>query len=296
MKSAAKVPDIGPMLGELRAHIADRAPDLLGLFDVYAAEARFGAMLLADDLTVLPDHAQILEVGAGSLILSCALRSAGYAICALEPIGHGFSHFSRMQDAVMQFAADKGMLPELLRRSGEALDIQERFDYAFSINVMEHVEDYGLVLQRVHAALRPGGTYRFMCPNYAFPYEPHFNMPTLLSRSLTERVFRGRIARSRAVVDPAGTWASLNWITVSGVRRACRDRLRMEAEFDAGVLQVFLRRAIEDEQFQARRGPLIRWIVASLYRTRLIHLTRLLPTGILPVMDCRIRRQGVAQI
>lgn len=286
--------DLDALFASLRARMAERSLDLLGLYDVYAEEARFGARFLAEDLARLPTDAAVLEIGAGSLLLSCALRVQGYRVCALEPIGDGFSHFAQMQKIVMEYAVEHDLLPEMMRCAGEELEVKNRFDYAFSINVMEHVKDYGLVLQRVHDALRPGATYRFMCPNYAFPYEPHFNMPTLLSRSLTERVLGGRMARSTVVVDPAGTWASLNWITVGAVRRACRQRLGIEAQFDPAVLQTFLRRAVEDAQFQSRRGPVIRWAVGALYRSGLIHLTRLLPTAILPVMDCRIRRQAVA--
>lgn len=284
------VSSVAAFVDVVRTDIATSAPDLLDLFDVYAGEAHFGAMVLAEDLRRLPQDAKLLEIGAGSLLLSCMLRDAGYDICALEPIGSGFSHFARMQEAIAGCAARHGILPRMLRCAGEELDVQGEFDYAFSINVMEHVRDYGTVLERVRDALKPGGHYRFICPNYAFPYEPHFNMPTLLSRSLTERVMKSRILQSKAVVDPEGTWQSLNWITVSAVRRVCRERLRTEAKFNAGVLQVFLQRAMEDVQFQSRRGPLIRGVVAGLFRSRLISLTRLLPTAVLPVMDCTISR------
>ena len=43
---------------------------------------------------------------------------------------------------------------------------------------MEHVDDVPLVLRRVMSALRPGAAYRFVCPNYRFPFEPHFDIPT----------------------------------------------------------------------------------------------------------------------
>ena len=60
------------------------------------------------------------------------------------------------------------------------------------------------------SALRPGATFRFVCTNYRFPYEPHFDMPTLFAKSLTGGVLRPRILGSHTVIDPAGTWQSLN--------------------------------------------------------------------------------------
>ena len=61
------------------------------------------------------------------------------------------------------------------------------------MNVMEHVEDPALAVDRLTAMLVPGASYRFLCPNYLFPYEPHFNMPTFGSKALTERLMRRRI-------------------------------------------------------------------------------------------------------
>jgi 2-polyprenyl-3-methyl-5-hydroxy-6-metoxy-1,4-benzoquinol methylase len=279
------------ILQHLREVVGEAAPDLLAIYDIYAGEARFGRALIADDLTRLPAGAAVLEVGAGALLLSCLLKREGFDMYALEPIGDGFSHFARLQEIVMRYARQHGFLPAMMRCTGEQLDAQGRFDYAFSVNVMEHVGDVGLVLQRVHAALKPGATYRFMCPNYAFPFEPHFNIPTLVSRSLTERLMWRWIAGSKHVLDPEGTWASLNWITVSEVRRTCRQRLGIEPAFERGILQTFFRRAVEDEQFKARRGPFIRAVATGLQRSGLVSLTRWLPVGLLPVMDCKIRRQ-----
>ncbi|MFM0011353.1 class I SAM-dependent methyltransferase [Paraburkholderia sediminicola] len=279
------------LLRDLRELVRHDAPDLLETFDGYAGEVRFGRALIADDLARLPNGAKILEVGAGSLMLSCVLASEGYEVTALEPVGRGFSHFARLQSIVAGYAARKGVLPELMPSSGEELDAVDRFDYAFSVNVMEHVNDVALVLERVHASLRRGGMYRFMCPNYAFPYEPHFNLPTLLSRTLTEKVMWRWIVRSKNVLDPMGTWRSLNWITVRSVRRICRQRLTTEPVFDQLIFQTFLSRALSDEAFQARRGPLLRGMITGLQRTGLLGLSRLIPVALLPVMDCRITRQ-----
>jgi hypothetical protein len=156
---------------------------------------------------------------------------------------------------------------------------------------MEHVDDVAQVLERVHASLKPGATYRFMCPNYAFPYEPHFNLPTLLSRALTEKLLWRWIINSKSVPDPLGTWNSLNWITVRNVRRICRQRLRIEPAFDRNIFRTLLSRALSDELFQSRRGPLLRGTIAAFQRAGLLDLTALIPVAWLPVMDCRVTRK-----
>lgn len=278
-------------LAGLREHVRQGAPEVLAIFDEYAGEARFGRALLAESLRELPRGGAILEVGAGALILSTLLAREGYAVTAVEPVGDGFSHLTKLQLVVIDYARHHGAEPNLIRAGGEALDIKDRFDYAFSVNVMEHVGDVARVLQNIYASLKQGATYRFICPNYAFPYEPHFNVPTLFSRKLTERVMMRRIMTSIKVVDPAGTWASLNWITVNGVRDICRKRLGTEPIFDRRIFEAYLSRMLSGGAFSQRRGPLLTRTLAVLRRLRVTALATWIPVTWLPVMDCRVVRR-----
>ena len=164
-------------------------------------------------------------------------------------VGTGFSHIKRLGEIVWAYALDRGCRPELRSTKAEQIVADAEFDFAFSMNVMEHVDDVQLVLGRVLRALRPGAAYRFLCPNDSFPYEPHFDMPTLFSKSFTGRVLRSRILGSHSVIDPVGTWQSLNWISVASVRRTCRRDLGLEPEFDRTICYRFVRRAIDDPGF-----------------------------------------------
>jgi SAM-dependent methyltransferase len=278
-------------LSGLREHVRQDAPDILATFDEYAGEARFGRALLTESLSELPQGAAILEIGAGALILSSMLAREGYSVTAVEPVGDGFSHLAKLQLVVLDYAKRHGAEPSLIRTGGEALDATDRFDYAFSVNVMEHVDDVARVLENVYASLKRGGTYRFICPNYAFPYEPHFNLPTLFSRKLTERVMSRRIMASNKVVDPAGTWASLNWITVGSVRRICRKRLGTQPIFDRRIFDVYLSRMLSGGEFSQRRGPLLTRALSVLRRLHVTSLASRIPVMWQPVMDCRVVRR-----
>jgi 2-polyprenyl-3-methyl-5-hydroxy-6-metoxy-1,4-benzoquinol methylase len=184
-------PSIDSWLADVRVYVSEKAPNMLSTLDVYLGEARFGRQYIADDLMRLHQGAMVLEVGAGSMLLSCQLVREGFQVTALEPTGAGFSHFERMRKLVLQRAEVLGCLPRMLDQSAEALSEQNCFDYAFSVNVMEHVEDIALSIGNVGSSLKHGATYRFTCPNYLFPYEPHFNIPTLFSKRLTEKLLRG---------------------------------------------------------------------------------------------------------
>jgi SAM-dependent methyltransferase len=278
------------LLDEIGQIVLRTAPALSAIFAIYAGEARFGRALIDRDLRRLGRGVRILEVGAGSFMLSCMLQREGHEVTPVEPTGAGFSHFTRLQDIVLAHAARQDAVPTVLRIPGEALSLDAQFDPAFSVNVMEHVADVGQVLRGVHRALKPGGIHRFVCPNYAFPYEPHFNIPTLFSRALTQRLLWPWIAGSKGLPDPLGTWASLNWITVRQVRRLSRRDLAVEPAFGADIFELFLERAASDPEFQARRGQLLTKGIGLFRRLHLLRAARIIPVAALPVMDCIIRR------
>lgn len=226
------------------------------------------------------------------MFLSCALQAAGYCVTAVEPVGVGFSHVSRLRPLVLDYARQHGAVPEPLEIGAEALTAERTFDYAFSINVMEHVADPAAVLRRVWAALKPGAAYRFVCPNYRFPFEPHFGIPTLGSKALTWQVFRRRIRASRVVVDPDGAWASLNWISVGDVRRICRQAFGVTPSFERDLTHRFVQRAVADPSFQRRHGPAMRGLARGLTASGLTRLTTLVPPGLQPAMSCLVTRPG----
>ena len=290
MPDSSLAPGIDAWLAHVRRRFAAADPELLPLFETYAAEAQFGRSYIAADLARLRPGAAILEVGAGSLLLSCQLAREGFDVTALEPTGEGFGHFERMRRIVHEEAARQGCSPALLDLPGEALAQTDRFDYAFSVNVMEHVTDPGKVLANVAASLRPGARYRFTCPNYLFPYEPHFNIPTLLSKRLTERVFGPRILGSRRVTDPAGTWSSLNWITVPRVRRSVRGLPGMRVSFGRSLLVSTLERVVSDPAFAARRSPALRAALGGLVKLGIHRLFALVPAACQPLMDCSMHK------
>jgi SAM-dependent methyltransferase len=282
--------DMQAWLSAVRARFEGSAPDLLPTFETYAAEAVFGRNFIAADLARLPAGASVLEVGAGAMLLSCQLVREGHEVTSLEPTGSGFGHFERMRAIVMEQAAAHGCLPRILDSTAEALALTDCFDYAFSINVMEHVGNVEQSLKRVAGSLRPGASYRFTCPNYLFPYEPHFNIPTLFSKGLTERVLHRKIHGRPGIADPAGLWESLNWINVSGLRRMAARMQELKMTFDTRLLAATFERIGSDPDFAARRSPLVRNAILWLVRLRLHRVLGWVPAAVQPIIDCRVER------
>lgn len=282
------------LLSQVRSNFKETAPELLNLFDIYAAEAVFGWRYIASDLQGLTPGARVTEVGAGSLLVSCQLVRAGFDVTAIEPLGSGFSHFGEMRNKVLEVAFSMGCVPKVLNLAAENLQERERFDYAFSVNVMEHVDDIARVIGNVGRSLVVGASYRFTCPNYLFPYEPHFNIPTLISKKLTESVFHRKIFGATNMPDPSGTWKSLNWINVVRIRRAVKSLPWLQATFNRLLLVSTLERVVTDKQFAGRRSPAMRWILLAIVRLRLHNLFQFMPATVQPIIDCRVRKTSAS--
>lgn len=286
-------PSIQIWLNEIRSSLLQADPSLVPLFETYSAEALFGFSYISPDLKTLPSEGHILEVGAGAMILSCYLVQLGYSVSALEPIGRGFSHFSKLREAVLELAAVKGCLPHLINAPVEHLQERASFDYAFSINVMEHVEDVEEGLHKICKSMKEGAVYRFTCPNYLFPYEPHFNIPTLFNKKLTSIIFKRRIEENKYVQDPLGAWQSLNWITPVKLRQYA-NKNGVALEFNRRFILSTLERVNSDEQFANRRSKLMRFLVSRMVALNLHRVLAFIPLACQPSLDCRIIKVRVA--
>ncbi len=283
--------NIVEFINEIREEIQLNYQELIPMFETYAAEAMFGRKIIDTDLTLLSPSSSILEVGAGSLILSCQLLKEGYHVTALEPIGEGFSHFTKLQDIVLKVAALTQHRLDIINAPAEHLNVKVAYDYAFSINVMEHVSDEKQVITNVLRALKVGAKYRFICPNYIFPYEPHFNIPIFFSKKLTEKVFKKRILSHHVLNDPWGTWQSLNWISVPKIKTIVGQLNNSSVIFSRDLLLKMLERAVVDKHFSKRRSGWMNSIFKSIVSSNLHHLTALIPATFQPVINCVVIKE-----
>lgn len=275
-------------LADVHKHVQGNSHDMLPILNVYEGEARFGRQYIAADLAQLAKGAKVLEVGAGSLLLSCQLVREGFKVVALEPVGDGFSHFERLRELILERAEALGCVPQMLNQFAEELSIKDYFDYAFSINVMEHVNDVKTVITNVGVSLLPAARYRFTCPNYLFPYEPHFNIPTFFSKKITEKIFRNKILRQSELPDPVGTWKSLNWITVWQVSKIASQIPELKVLFNQLFLVSTLERIGSDEEFALRRSGWMRIFILGLLKLRMHRLAGFIPVALQPVIDCTL--------
>lgn len=281
--------NISNFIAGVRASVLVQRPTLIDVFDIYANEARFGFTVIEAEFNALQLGSSIMEVGAGLLLLSGYLANRGMKIYALEPIAGGFSHFRELQKAVLTYYEKAGLKLNLIESPIETFSKTECFDYVYSINVFEHIADVEMGLSNSYLSLKHGGMLRVYCPNYHFPYEPHFNIPTLFNKRFTGFVFKSAIA-SYQMHSAQETWDALNWINVSLVRRLFRERFDNEPGFNRLATYQIVSRVLCDPQFTARRSKWMFTILQMLDRIGLLQLFKYLPVRLSPVMDFNVKR------
>jgi SAM-dependent methyltransferase len=255
------------------------------MYERFVNEARFGLsrllpVLSAFDLKTM----QILEVGAGSCILSAYLASKRLSVTAVEPLGPEFDFFAELQARVLAFCARQSIDLKLIRALAEQLDRPGQFDVAFTINALEHMHDPLLAIDNMYASLKPGGIALLHCPNYTIPFDGHFNI-LLVTRSkrLNEWLYPSRIGRYPKV------WDELNFIRHIDVRRHLANR-RVEFTFERRVMHDLVARLLSDPIF-AERMPAILHVAAGVLRsTGLLRALAFVPTRFQTPMEVVIRK------
>lgn len=292
MRPANQISSIDDWVADVRNFINTHNPSLNAIAEVHISEAKFGRHFIDENLRDLPNGSEILELGAGSLLLSSQLVREGYKVTALEPIGVGFSHFNELQKLILELSSIRNCKPALLNLHVENLNVKSMFAFAFSINVMEHVDDVELAIARILDALCIKSSYRFTCPNYAFPYEQHFNIPIIVNKKFTQMLLKHKIYLNKNISDPIGVWESLNWISVERLKDIAQENTSLELKFNKKMLGNTFQRLNSDAEFSSRRSGLVLEVGKLIVALKLHKLMQFIPISIQPIIDCTILKNA----
>ncbi|MFK7847936.1 MAG: class I SAM-dependent methyltransferase [Rhodothermales bacterium] len=253
-------------------------------FAVYFNEMSFGFKFVLEN--IVHSDRTILEVGAGLGFLSLFLAKAGYRVIAIEPSAEGFPLFRHTLDYTANIAQKEGLEIRFLPIGAEALASHgvSGIDFAYSVNVVEHIEKLDEAFAAVIAALRPTGRWCNSCPNYSIPYEPHFGIPLVpFFPSLSRRIFFRKVQKDMEL------WRSLNFVTASRVR-SLSDRYDADATFEKAVMWNSMRRFIDDPGFAARhKSGIVGKIFSVLTTTKTIDFLKFLPPNMATPMHFTVR-------
>ena len=117
------------------------------------------------------ENQRLLDVGSGQggSVHEALVRGAdAYGV---EP-GHEFSSLSKRR--LQKAGYDPSRISET---SGESLPFpNDFFDYAISLQVLEHVAKPRLILEEIYRVLKPGGKCYIRCDNYLSFREQHYRV------------------------------------------------------------------------------------------------------------------------
>jgi 2-polyprenyl-3-methyl-5-hydroxy-6-metoxy-1,4-benzoquinol methylase len=257
----------------------------------YVNEVKFAIEVLFDDLNSLDSKSKLLEIGSGIGLLSNQIARSGISVTSLEPSGEGFETMQQLQRIVSShpdFQSINNM--KMVESKFESFETNDRFDYIFCFNVLEHVEQPKEFIAHALSLLSEKGVFRFVCPNYKFPYEGHFNIPIVINKNITRRVFSKRIS-GLGVENAHGLWESLNWITFDKVSEILKSYEAFGTVYlSRKTFSAYLLRIGYDEVFVQRKGVLIQKLVPLIRG-----LFRYVPLKFIPVIDMRISKDRRGQ-
>jgi len=111
---------------------------------------------------------KILEVGGGIHLLTNFLHK-NYDITSIEPGG-----FTGFTDELRNEILGQNKL-KVHTTTVENFRTDKKFDFIFSMNVLEHTADIKQHIRSCMNLLKNENSLLFIqCPNYTFPFEPHF--------------------------------------------------------------------------------------------------------------------------
>lgn len=254
------------------------------LAETYVGEAIFFWELLIDDLKANQSIETVIEIGSGIGLLSLLIAASGYNVVSFEPESAGFSEMHRIRTLILQ--SWDGPLPRVKFVDdyfvGTLPQGYESADFAFAINVLEHVPDTDEFLRISSKAIKPGAQLRMIFPNYLFPYEPHFNIPTAISKRLTYRIWRRKI-EAASFPDPVGMWNDLSWPNLRRIKRSSR-KIGLKCRFSRQVIDSYLTRLETDSHFLARKGAAGRYVFRPIGKFGRFALPAI-PKSMLPIID-----------
>jgi len=232
----------------------------------------------------LSEGCQILEVGSGMGIASAGLSHFGFIVTALEPGGLGFERNIEMGNYISQML-ELAFTVRAEPAEQVVFPLETKFDLIISNNVLEHVKDVEATISNLLLCLSEKGVMIHSCPNYTFPFEPHFGIPLLPFFQHQTEVFLPRRIRE------SGLWQSFNFVTAKQIQRYAKKH-SFEVVFKRGMMARSILRLREDPQF-LQRHRLIGRVTQNAFSLWLLKVVAKLPIRFATPMDFLVCRSSM---
>ena len=149
---------------------------------------------------------------------------------------------------------------------------------------MEHLIDPYKTLVDMVAILSSSGRYRFFCPNYDFPYEPHFSKWMFKRKNGAFYLPKSSVLDSHIdLSDSDGLYDSLNFITASKLVKSLPTG-DIELLFNRYAFKDIVQRSLVDTGLRSRHPRLVR-LVKFTKILGIFKIAEKFPVKLQPIMD-----------
>ncbi len=211
----------------------------------------------------------VLEVGSGTGILLNELKNH-FPKIKFSGIDPNVSGFYNREEIIDNLNKD-GHKIKVENIGIKDYETNEKFDLIFSVNVFEHVEHQHEYLLKSYSLLNKNGKSIILCPNYDFPYEPHFVLPIIFNKNITKFIFKSKIKKFEEKENEIGLWEG---ISLLGRKEIEKYLVKQNIDYilDESIKTRMLKRLETDVSFKKRQG--IAGIIAKI--CKLLFIDRLI--------------------
>ena len=194
---------------------------------------------------------KVLEIGSGTGILLNEFSQIfkDKIFYGLDPHKKGFNEYENVSKKI----SNKNLF--IFHEDFEKFKPKNKFDLIISFNVFEHVDDPIKYIKKIDSFLNNHGKSIILCPNYDFPYEPHFVIPIIYNKHLTFKLFKSKIVNHEIKTGEKGLWQGLILCSKKKIENYLKKN-KYNYNFDQGIVERLLSRIHNDqsEYFQKRQG------------------------------------------
>jgi SAM-dependent methyltransferase len=193
-----------------------------------------------------PAAGSFLEIGCGSGIVLAALREV---MPELRLVG------VELYEEGLEIARRRLPDAELLELDARELSFEDEFDVVGAFDVIEHIDEDELVLERMLRAARPGGGVLVLVPQHPWLWSEHDRVMEH-RRRYTRRELVGKAERAGIQVVEVTSFVSSLLPAMAGSRMLDRVRKRTDpiARLEGGPLNRVFERVLDGERRLIERG------------------------------------------
>ena len=231
---------------------------------------------------------KILEVGGGIHLLTSYLKELNFYITSIEPGSFG-PHIDRIRNKILSSIDNKNIFTNTLEEFHEK---KEKFDFIFSINVLEHTLDIRTHLEKCIEMLKDDKSLLYiMCPNYSFPFEGHFYKffipfaPNITFKYLRKKELINKLGEEKYLNILNQLNFNCNYFNIKS--------LNLPIKFDNPLKEIFLR-IEKDSDFKKRlfSNKIIKYTHFFLDKLRIKNLIcKIYPVSFVPYLVMSIKKK-----